>query len=236
MSPTPFSSHEVDASKVDIYSSTILLANLSSPLDYHVLESGILSATRATKDRLVIILHSQAFANQEGPRANWFEIQRLLTWTYVGSTAVAQDMDKVLFDANVLLRPRCMPTTDGTVEDEELVKNADVLYVFQDGASRVLLGGLSYRQYGFNRNADSDAFSWWISKSSSHILIQKSALRSTSHMSLPPDADKLKPSLPVTILGGTFDHLHAGHKILLSMAAWISQKKVIVGVTGTVSD
>ena len=44
-----------------------------------------------------------------------------------------------------------------------------------------------------------------------------------------PDA----PSLyPVVILGGTFDHLHAGHKILLSMAAWIASEKIIVGVTG----
>lgn len=37
---------------------------------------------------------------------------------------------------------------------------------------------------------------------------------------------------PVVALGGTFDHLHAGHKILLSMAAWIASEKVIVGVTG----
>lgn len=41
------------------------------------------------------------------------------------------------------------------------------------------------------------------------------------------------PSYPVVALGGTFDHLHAGHKILLSMAAWIADEKVIVGVTGT---
>jgi hypothetical protein len=31
--------------------------------------------------------------------------------------------------------------------------------------------------------------------------------------------------------GGTFDHLHMGHKILLSMGAWIS-RKVYVDVTG----
>lgn len=37
--------------------------------------------------------------------------------------------------------------------------------------------------------------------------------------------------LPVVALGGTFDHLHAGHKILLSMAAWITSRKLIVGVT-----
>ncbi|KAI0093967.1 hypothetical protein BDY19DRAFT_288957 [Irpex rosettiformis] len=36
---------------------------------------------------------------------------------------------------------------------------------------------------------------------------------------------------PVVASGGTFDHLHAGHKILLSMAAWIARDKLIVGVT-----
>ncbi|KAI9145129.1 hypothetical protein BKA69DRAFT_1154292 [Paraphysoderma sedebokerense] len=31
-------------------------------------------------------------------------------------------------------------------------------------------------------------------------------------------------------LGGTFDHLHAGHKILLTMAAWISDYKLLCGI------
>ena len=49
-----------------------------------------------------------------------------------------------------------------------------------------------------------------------------------------PGAPGSDPSTyPVVALGGTFDHLHAGHKILLSMAAWIADEKVIVGVTGT---
>lgn len=33
-------------------------------------------------------------------------------------------------------------------------------------------------------------------------------------------------------VGGTFDHLHAGHKILLTMTAWITGKRLICGVTG----
>ncbi|KAI9571481.1 hypothetical protein HD554DRAFT_2076572 [Boletus coccyginus] len=41
----------------------------------------------------------------------------------------------------------------------------------------------------------------------------------------------LSPGYPVVILGGTFDHLHAGHKILLSVAAWIATRKVTVGIT-----
>jgi hypothetical protein len=42
----------------------------------------------------------------------------------------------------------------------------------------------------------------------------------------------VSPTFPVTAMGGTFDHLHAGHKILLSMSAWITSEKLIVGMTG----
>ncbi|EOR04927.1 hypothetical protein E3P92_00230 [Wallemia ichthyophaga] len=33
-------------------------------------------------------------------------------------------------------------------------------------------------------------------------------------------------------LGGTFDHLHAGHKVLLTLAVYLSIRRVVVGVTG----
>jgi len=45
-------------------------------------------------------------------------------------------------------------------------------------------------------------------------------------------ATQIPPLFPVVALGGTFDHLHAGHKILLSMGAWITSQKIIVGITG----
>ncbi|KAH9812123.1 hypothetical protein DFH28DRAFT_1031968, partial [Melampsora americana] len=35
----------------------------------------------------------------------------------------------------------------------------------------------------------------------------------------------------VVALGGTFDHLHSGHKILLTMATFLSNQKIIVGIT-----
>lgn len=37
------------------------------------------------------------------------------------------------------------------------------------------------------------------------------------------------------VLGGTFDYLHAGHKILLSMASWFTSKRLVVGVSGMIS-
>ena len=127
-------SREIDTSKGSICSASILIANLSSPPDYHVLESAIRNATRSTKD-LLVISHSPAFASKEVPRANWFEIQRLLTWTCVDSTAAAQDMDKVLLNIDVLPRLSHAPTAEGTNKDEDPAKKVDVLYVFKDGGS-----------------------------------------------------------------------------------------------------
>lgn len=42
---------------------------------------------------------------------------------------------------------------------------------------------------------------------------------------------KLEKTFDVVALGGTFDHLHSGHKILLTMAAFLSNQKIIIGVT-----
>lgn len=45
------------------------------------------------------------------------------------------------------------------------------------------------------------------------------------------------PPIPIqlrydnVVLGGTFDYLHSGHKILLSMAAWFCSKRLVVGVS-----
>lgn len=35
------------------------------------------------------------------------------------------------------------------------------------------------------------------------------------------------------VLGGTFDYLHAGHKVLLTMACCFTLKRLVVGVSGT---
>jgi len=46
--------------------------------------------------------------------------------------------------------------------------------------------------------------------------------------------DNERDYYPVVALGGTFDHLHNGHKILLTISAWIASKKVICGVSGKI--
>lgn len=65
---------------------------------------------------------------------------------------------------------------------------------------------------------------------------EASAAPATSPRPRPEAPDRIarhRDSYEVVALGGTFDHLHAGHKILLTMACSIATRKIIVGVSGT---
>ncbi|KAK9480938.1 hypothetical protein V1514DRAFT_62180 [Lipomyces japonicus] len=46
------------------------------------------------------------------------------------------------------------------------------------------------------------------------------------------DSEGPEGSYEVVAVGGTFDHLHDGHKILLSMCGFLASKSLIIGVTG----
>lgn len=46
------------------------------------------------------------------------------------------------------------------------------------------------------------------------------------------DEEENKYGHNIVALGGTFDHFHDGHKILLTIAGYLSWEKVVVGITG----
>lgn len=79
----------------------LLLASLPTLSTPQFLVPAIHAATTDAKDRLVIVLFSRAFA-QRGTR--WDDVQRLLAFVYGHASKVAQDMDKILLDVDVLLR------------------------------------------------------------------------------------------------------------------------------------
>lgn len=72
------------------------------------------------------------------------------------------------------------------------------------------------------------------------ILVDQNEYQSTDNVlsrlklkSEGPDSllDESEKKYNSVVLGGTFDRLHVGHKILLSEAALRAQKRLVVGVT-----
>jgi len=212
----PTSSETVD--------NALLLASLSTLSVPLVLSPAITRAATATRSRLVIILFSRFFNRSPGATdvndhhvdlpashgishtRHWDAVHQLLMFVYMHAFKTAQEMDKVLMDVDVLLR--------GLDEDipEELGNGMDVVFrVSGDSIAVPLPSSISDKCYVYlpvdDRSYDNNREVW-----------------SEATPGVPP-------FYPVVALGGTFDHLHPGHKILLSMGAWIASRKVIVGVT-----
>ncbi|KAA1469552.1 Nucleotidylyl transferase [Dentipellis sp. KUC8613] len=211
-------------------SRALLLATITDLDPPHFLAQAITNAAKATRDRLVIVLFSRLFnadhktpaspaskrdstsSTSSGPppgvsrAGKWEEVQRLLTYVYVQATKVAQDMDKVLLEVDVLLR--------GLNENvsENIAQGAEVLFRIEgDCIPAPLPHSISALRTAWTAPGE-------------HTF---------DHTLSSPISPNSEPesTFPVVALGGTFDHLHAGHKILLSMAAWITEQNIIVGVT-----
>jgi len=218
-------------------SHALLLATLNDLSTPRFLAPAVAGAARCVRDRLVVILFSRLFNAgrrprsppsghrenaRRGPSADssrsnspagishtgcWDDVQTLLTYVYVQATTIAQELDKVLLEVDVLLR--------GFDEDlrEDFGKDFEVVIRIEGDCIPVPLP----------QSITSLRTAW--TKPGDHVMDNKIDPDSPTA----PGSDP--PIYPVVALGGTFDHLHAGHKILLSMAAWIADEKVIVGVT-----
>lgn len=209
-----------------MYARSILVAVIPNLSDSHYLTGPVSEAASLTTDHLLVLLLSPEFScessNQYSRTSNWHVVQQLLTHNYVSATKAAQDHDRMLMQIDIILR------SPMEIEDH-LGHGFDVMFTISNGKPD---------QAGI--------------RSRFHLY------KIDDHVKLPPNLTKLKQEelqvgywsktrgnrhespLPenapsqydVVALGGTFDHLHAGHRILLSMSAWIAGSKVIVGITG----
>ena len=109
------------------------------------LASSIAHAVKNTAHRLCIVLTSPYFHDpssslpeDQSPGSSlspppishidyWDEIQRLLTYVYVDATKIAQDMNKVLMDIDVLLKSDLEDLPEEVFVDAELVYTGKVL-------------------------------------------------------------------------------------------------------------
>ncbi|PPQ63253.1 hypothetical protein CVT24_006778 [Panaeolus cyanescens] len=186
----------------------LLVASLKDLSVPHFLTSAIIQATKASSNKLVILLISPYFSEEASHTRHWHAVQRILTFTYVQATKVAYDNNNVLMHLDVLLK-----------------------------AKNEVLPQHLYSQFNHYYSITGDTLP-------EHITVH---LSQSNHTTIPPQHDShpvpdtppqpitdLPSTYPVVALGGTFDHLHSGHKILLSMAAYITNRKLIVGITDDV--
>ncbi|KAL1944709.1 hypothetical protein VTO73DRAFT_3139 [Trametes versicolor] len=202
---------------------TLLLTTVHNLHDApNFLATSVSTAARTSTAGLRIVILSPFFdlppdsASDDHSRgvsrtAHWDDVQRLLTFVYVQATKVAQDLGNILLDIDVLLRG----TAEADAFPNRVALEAERIFsvVPPDTHLPALPAALQKRR--------------------EEIIPLEPDVHSHSS---PPDSPPLDPSVPalypVVALGGTFDHLHAGHKILLSMGAWIARRKLIVGITG----
>jgi hypothetical protein len=137
--PAAAMSHQFPAS--EIADRALLLATLPSLDTPHFLAPVIQAATTSTRHRLVIVLFSRLF-NHPLPLSpttfrgvshteRWDDVHRLLIYVYVQATKVAQDLDKVLMDVDVLLLG-----IDGEAP-EDLGVGMDIVFRVAGGASLI---------------------------------------------------------------------------------------------------
>ncbi|CAL1705139.1 unnamed protein product [Somion occarium] len=194
---------------------------------YHLSSPIALAATKSAQ-QLRIVLVSSLFNPPPPTRytgtssstdhgisrtGQWDEVQRLLTYVYVQTTKVAQEMGKILMDVDVLLQGTDSPVPQFLQEDVPRVYRVSLLGGQRDDLPSSYARSLSHTV--------------WLKPDPIYPHPPPHPISIALH----PSDPSLPPIFPVTALGGTFDHLHAGHKILLSMAAWITSEKLIIGVT-----
>ncbi|KAF8800201.1 hypothetical protein BYT27DRAFT_7342557 [Phlegmacium glaucopus] len=206
----------------EIVNNALLLATLPNLSVPYFLTQVIAGATIHTRNRLVIVLFSRhfnvrpafpsTFPEIQGlsHTKSWDPVQRILTFTYVQATKVAWEANKIEMQVDVLLK--------GLNEDLEQDLGKDMDIVFRVGGDSIavpLPESISFLRQSYlpagERNPEEQTM--------------------TTEGTPSPTASSLPPFYPVSVIGGTFDHLHAGHKILLSMAAYITSQKLIVGIT-----
>ncbi|KAK1223947.1 hypothetical protein PQX77_013168 [Marasmius sp. AFHP31] len=177
--------------------------------------SPVLNAASATaQKRVVVVLISRLFNKHPSVINNiglFPGVQKLLTYVYVQ----ASRDDQPLLEIDVILRGLDEELNITTADEGELAVDA----VYRVSGDTILIPLptelLSLPQIFVDPVVD-DSRSVGSSQDSPSPTTSIAGDRST---------------YTVTALGGTFDHLHSGHKILLSMAAFVTSRRIIVGVT-----
>ncbi|CAG8529320.1 7312_t:CDS:2 [Diversispora eburnea] len=198
------------------YDSSLLhisLLSLTSFSDYH--RELIVSAVKNTSKYLIIYVSCKDidFYGNNYSLDCWDKVHNLLCTFYVSGSKVSYELNKPFLEINVIFENWCGYSVELGQELDVFFGKLDRLLKFNENRQAVKLTKLP--TVVFNTS----------------ILPPPPPPLSPSHNFTHFPENKFKIYKNVAV-GGTFDHIHAGHKILLTMSAWITRQRLICGVTG----
>ncbi|RGB42033.1 hypothetical protein C1646_751490 [Rhizophagus diaphanus] len=192
----------------------ISLPTLSSITDYHkeLINSSVVQATNLLT---ILVSCPELDYYTNDPLAGWTQVQNLLSTLYVSGTKTAFETDKPFLNIDVIFENWC-----GYQVELSNDRQFDVLFGTINEKERLQIFNETRKKF---------------SLSELPIYILELKMQPPSIEPIASNETSLPLSNPKTFdhvaVGGTFDHLHAGHKILLTMTAWITGKRLICGVT-----
>ncbi|ORZ00508.1 hypothetical protein BCR43DRAFT_408388, partial [Syncephalastrum racemosum] len=135
----------------------------------------------------------------------WHELQSLLCALYVTQLTLAYESGSPLFECDIVLEPWCQ---------------YDILA--EPSLSRVFVSSKQVQQ--------------WVDASNQRrkepLTVETlSVAPAQTLLHLVPDEEHTPAQFARVAVGGTFDHIHGGHKILLTMTALLASESIVVGVT-----
>jgi len=149
----------------------------------------------------------------------WNEVERLLSSFYVMTSQKTYQCGKILLDVNVIFEEWCNYNIfiEDTWDILVLTDKNDIDKIVKINEKRNSME-LSPLKYIYDSTVDNY----------SNVDVVEEKYQQTCFIET---NDNNNDYYPTIALGGTFDHLHNGHKILLTISAWLATKKVICGVS-----
>ncbi|KAG0305708.1 hypothetical protein BGZ98_003718 [Dissophora globulifera] len=148
-------------------------------------------------------------------------VQRLLSALYVSFTKQVVALERPLAELDIVFRESCGYEIGTGVEDE---LPFDILLGMPDATKD--LEELNRKRVKLHGQTTLPILTLLLTP---NIDVHTHLVEAID--SVVPHNKVQEGQYPNVILGGTFDHLHAGHKILLSLTAWIASHRVVCGVT-----
>lgn len=173
------------------------------------LDGAIEAALADDPTALAVLVFSDALAG-EAPAVSLHAVEYFLQQVYTKAWGIAARRDRLQTDITVYLVPSALSHTEGHTAAEQWANT---------------YGRAVTAVWAVGDAAQVD----WLAP-----VLRARPIPVPASDSTPGDAQGTSfPRAATVALGGTFDHLHIGHKLLLSVAALCTTRRLIVGVTST---